>query len=173
MGGRVKSWCRVLPGQGQVVAVELQGFHVVMQVKVGVAQLTVDGTQHLQVLCAHLDGRLKEGHPRPVVPGFTEPLALQRQLQAGHLHPTAGNKSPKVWNQDGMKLESRRGAPEILLWVKAVWALAAKTLSEQKLWMENVVYLPLSLWKQWLPQQLLCYAWCRFLCACINVQQVL
>lgn len=82
-----------LPGQGQVVAVELEGFRVVMQVKVSVAQLTVDGTQHLQVLCANLDGSFKEGDARPVVTGFTEALALQRQLQAGHLHPTAGEKA--------------------------------------------------------------------------------
>lgn len=88
--------------------VELQGFHVVVQVKVGVAQLTVDGAQHLQVFCADLDGRLEEGDPRPVVPGFTEPLALQRQFQARHLHPIVGGekkKSPKVKNQDKIKLK--------------------------------------------------------------------
>lgn len=69
--------------------VELQRLSVVMQVKVSIAQLTVDGAQHLQVLCAHLDGRFKERDARPVVAHFTEPFALQRQLQAGHLHPTA------------------------------------------------------------------------------------
>lgn len=109
-----------LPGQGQVVAVELEGFSVVMQVKVSVAQLTVDGTQHLQVLCANLDGSFKEGDACPVVTGFTEPLALQRQLQAGHLHPTAGKSrvSLKARNQDKIKVQRLREAPEILLWVK-------------------------------------------------------
>lgn len=75
------------------MAVELEGFNVVVQVKVSIAQLTVDGTQHLQVLCADLDGRFKEGDARSVVTGFTEPLALQRQLQAGHLHSTAEKTS--------------------------------------------------------------------------------
>lgn len=111
---------QVLPGQGQVVAVELHGFSVVVQVEVSIAQLTVDGTQHLQVLCANLDGRLKEGDTRPEITGFTEPLTLQRQLQAGRLHPTA-EKSPvslKVQNRDEIELESRREAPETLLWVQ-------------------------------------------------------
>lgn len=111
---------QVLPGQGQVMAVELHGFSIVVQVEVSIAQLTVDSTQHLQVLCANLDGRLKEGDTRPEITGFTEPLTLQRQLQAGRLHPTA-EKSPvslKVRNQDKIKLESQREAPEILLWVQ-------------------------------------------------------
>ena len=69
--------------------VELQGFGVVMQVEVRIAQLAVDGAEHLQVLCAHLDGRLEEGDTRSVVAHLTEPLTLQRQLQAGDLHPTA------------------------------------------------------------------------------------
>lgn len=90
----------VLPGQGQVVAVELQGFGVVVQVKVSIAQLTVDGTQHLQVLCANLDGGLKERDARPVVTGFTEPLALQRQLQAGHLHPAAEKTNQEKNNKN-------------------------------------------------------------------------
>lgn len=111
---------QIVPGQGQVVAVELHGFSIVVQVEVSIAQLTVDSTQHLQVLCANLDGRLKEGDTRAEITGFTEPLTLQRQLQAGRLHPTA-EKSPvslKVRNQDKIKLESRREAPEILLWVQ-------------------------------------------------------
>lgn len=80
---------QVQPGQGEVMPVELQGLSVVMQVEVGIAQLAVDGTEHLQVLCAHLDGSFKEGDACSVVAHFTEPLALQRQLQAGHLHPAA------------------------------------------------------------------------------------
>lgn len=80
---------QVQPGQGEVMPVELQSLSVVMQVEVGIAQLAVDGTEHLQVLCAHLDGSFKEGDACSVVAHFTEPLALQRQLQAGHLHPAA------------------------------------------------------------------------------------
>lgn len=101
---------QVLPGQGQVVAVELQGFNVVMKVKVSVAQLAVDGTQHLQVLCANLDGGFKEGDSRPVVPGFTEPLALQRQLQAGHLHPRTEKKPSQPGRTESGQNEA--GEPE-------------------------------------------------------------
>lgn len=138
---------QVLPGQGQVVAVELQGFHVVMQVKVSIAQLTVDGAQHLQVLCANLDGSFKEGDARPVVTGFAEALALQRQLQAGHLHPTAGKRreSLNTRNQDKIKPErSSRDSSLGETHSKLVWSVAAKTLSRERLSRENVVYLPLS-----------------------------
>lgn len=82
----------VLPGQGEVMPVELQGLGIVMQVEVGIAQLAVDGTEYLQVLRAHLDGSFKEGDACSVVAHLTEPLALQRQLQAGHLHPTADRR---------------------------------------------------------------------------------
>lgn len=78
---------QVQPGQGEVMPVELQGLSIVMQVEVGIAQLAVDGTEHLQVLCAHLDGSFKEGDACSVVPYLTEPLTLQCQLKAGHLHP--------------------------------------------------------------------------------------
>lgn len=69
--------------------VKFQSLGVVMQVKVGIAQLAVDGTEHLQILCAHLNSSFKEGDTCSVVAHFTEPFTLQRQLQAGHLHPTA------------------------------------------------------------------------------------
>lgn len=139
----------VLPGQGQVVAVELQGFSVVVQVKVSIAQLAVDGTQHLQVLRANLDGSFEEGDARPVVAGLTEPLALQRQLQAGHLHPAAEDKkkrsrvSLKGHNRDQIKLEPERSSGDSSLGA-AAWTLAATTLSKQKLLVKNVVYLPLG-----------------------------
>ncbi len=42
------------------MVVELQSFAVVMQVKVCIAQLTIDGTQNLQVFCANLHGGLEE-----------------------------------------------------------------------------------------------------------------
>ncbi len=38
---------------------------VVVQVEVGIAQLTVDSAQNLQVFCAQLDGRLKKETPAP------------------------------------------------------------------------------------------------------------
>lgn len=69
--------------------VELQSLGVVMQVEVSIAQLAVDSTEHLQVLCAHLDGSFKEGDACSEVAHLTEPLTLQCQLQAGHLHPAA------------------------------------------------------------------------------------
>lgn len=72
--------------------VELQGLSVVMQMEVGIAQLAIDGAEHLQVLCAHLHGSFKEGDACSVVARLTEPLTLQRQLQAGHLHPTADRR---------------------------------------------------------------------------------
>lgn len=65
----------------------LQGFVVLLQVKVGVAQLAVDGAQDLKVLRSHLDGRLKEGHAGPIVSRLAQALALQGEVQARRLHP--------------------------------------------------------------------------------------
>lgn len=79
----------VQPGQGEVMSVELLGLSVVVQVKVRVAQLAVDGAQHLQVLGSHLDGGFKEGDACPVVAHLAEPLTLQSEFQAGDLHPAA------------------------------------------------------------------------------------
>lgn len=70
-------WVYVQPGQGEVMSMELQGFGVVMQVEIGITQLAVDSAEHLQVLCAHLDGSFKEGDARSVVTNLTEPLSLQ------------------------------------------------------------------------------------------------
>ena len=58
----------------------LQRPRVLLQVEVGIAQLAVDGTQHLQVLRAHLHGGLKEGHARLEVARLAPPLTLQGQL---------------------------------------------------------------------------------------------
>lgn len=79
----------VQPGQSEVMPVELLRLGVVVQVKVRVAQLAVDGAQHLQVLRSHLDGGFEEGDACPVVAHLTEALALQGQFQAGDLHPAA------------------------------------------------------------------------------------
>lgn len=68
---------------------ELLGLGIVVQVEVRVAQLAVDGAQHLQVLGSHLDGSFEEGDACSVVAHLTESLALQSELQAGHLHPAA------------------------------------------------------------------------------------
>lgn len=78
------------------MSVKLQGLGIIMQVEVGIAQLAVDGTEHLQILCAHLNSSFKEGDTCSVVAQLTEPLTLQRQLQAGHLHPTAEKQSQCV-----------------------------------------------------------------------------
>lgn len=64
-----------------------QSFIILLKVKVGISQLAVDGTEDLEVLCSNLDGRLKEGHTRSVVPGLTEPLTFQSQVQTWWLHP--------------------------------------------------------------------------------------
>lgn len=58
-----------------------QSFIILLKVKVGISQLAVDGTEDLEVLCSNLDGRLKEGHTRSVVPSLTEPLTFQSQVQ--------------------------------------------------------------------------------------------
>lgn len=58
-----------------------QSFIILLKVKVGISQLAVDGTEDLEVLCSNLDGRLKEGHTHSVVPGLTEPLTFQSQVQ--------------------------------------------------------------------------------------------
>ena len=55
----------------------LQGLVILLQVKVGIAQLAVDGTEDLEVLCSNLDGRLKERHTGTVVTSLTEPLTFQ------------------------------------------------------------------------------------------------
>lgn len=71
------------------MTVELQSLGVVVKVEISIAQLAVDSAEHLQVFRSHLDGRFKEGYARSVVAHLTEPLALQGELQAGHLHPAA------------------------------------------------------------------------------------
>lgn len=68
---------------------KFQGLGIIMQVEIGITQLAVDGTEHLQILRAHLNSSFKEGDTCSVVAQLTEPLTLQRQLQTGHLHPTA------------------------------------------------------------------------------------
>lgn len=60
----------------------LQGFVVLLQVKVGIAQLAVDGAKNLEVLCSNLDGRLKEGNTGTIVTSLTKPLTFQSQVQA-------------------------------------------------------------------------------------------
>lgn len=40
------------------MAMVLQGFVILLQVKVGISQLTVDGAEDLEVLCSDLDGGL-------------------------------------------------------------------------------------------------------------------
>lgn len=59
----------------------LQGFIILLEVKVGISQLAVDGAEDLEVLCSNLDGRFKEGHTCPVVTSLTEPLTFQSQVQ--------------------------------------------------------------------------------------------
>lgn len=67
--------------------VVFQGFAVLFEVEVGVAQLAVDGTEGLQVFCADLHGCLEKRCSPFKVPGLAEPLSFQGQLQAGGLHP--------------------------------------------------------------------------------------
>lgn len=70
------------PGQGQVVFVVLHGLDVVTHVKVGVAELAVDGTESSKVVGASLKGCFEEGHAIPAVAGLAQLLTLQSQLQA-------------------------------------------------------------------------------------------
>lgn len=77
---------------------ELQSFAVVLQVKEGIAQLTIDGTQNLQVFCANLHGRLEERNTTPVIPHFTQAFPLQSQVQTGCLHPSGGNINDLVFS---------------------------------------------------------------------------
>lgn len=64
----------------------LQGFGVLLQVEIGIAQLAVDGTESLQVLCPHLHGCFEEGCPSFEVPCLTQTLSFQGQLQARCFH---------------------------------------------------------------------------------------
>lgn len=59
----------------------LQGFVILLEVKVGISQLAVDGAKYLKVLGSNLDGRLKEGHAGAIVPSLTQPLTFQSQVQ--------------------------------------------------------------------------------------------
>ncbi len=65
---------------------------VVVQVEVGIAQLTVDSAQNLQVFCAQLDGRLKKGDTRTVISHFTQTLTCQSQFQTRGLHPARDSR---------------------------------------------------------------------------------
>lgn len=71
----------------------LQGFGVLLQVEIGIAQLAVDGTESLQVLCPHLHGCFEEGCPSFEVPCLTQALSFQGQLQARCFH-SAKSKIP-------------------------------------------------------------------------------
>lgn len=75
----------------------LQGFVVFLQVKVGVAQLAVDGAEDLEVLCSDLDGRLKEGHASPIVAGLAEALAFQSEVQTRCFHPAEKQDLSEEW----------------------------------------------------------------------------
>lgn len=85
------------PSQSKIVSVVFQGFSILLEVEVGVAQLAVDGTEGLQVFCAHLDGCLKKRRPAFKVSGLAQTFSFQSQLQAGRLHPERGftNKNGK------------------------------------------------------------------------------
>lgn len=69
------------------MSVVFQGFSILLEVKVGVAQLAVDGSEGLQVFCADLDGCLKKCRPAFKVSGLAQTFSFQCQLQAGGLHP--------------------------------------------------------------------------------------
>ena len=56
--------------------------------------------EDLKVLGSHLDGRLEERHAGPIVPGLTEPLPLQSQVQTRRLHP-AGKRNLCERSRDG------------------------------------------------------------------------
>lgn len=60
----------------------LQSLIILLQVKVCISKLAVDGTEDLKVLCSDLDGRLEERHTSAIVTSLTEPLAFQSQVQA-------------------------------------------------------------------------------------------
>lgn len=111
----------VPPGQSEVMPVELLGLGVVVQVKVRVAQLAVDGAQHLQVLRSDLDGGFEEGDAGPVVAHLTEALALQSQFQAGDLHPAADRRrvSHSRRSSASALLKSRTRNIRDLHWPKA------------------------------------------------------
>lgn len=90
----LKQWhkSRFRPGERQIVTMIFQRLVVVVQVEVGVSQLTVDCAQNLQVFCAHLDGRLKKGDARMVISHFTQTLTFQSQFQTRGLHPAGGSR---------------------------------------------------------------------------------
>lgn len=58
-----------------------QGFVILLQVKVSIAKLTIDGAEDLEVLGSNLDGRLKERNTSTIITGLTEPFTFQRQVQ--------------------------------------------------------------------------------------------
>ena len=169
------------------MSVELQGLCVVMQVKISVAQLTVDGTQHLKVLCAHLDGSFKEGDACSVVAHLTEPLPLQRQLQARHLHPAANTSTVSLENSFTLPLLGTTTVPPIqaqhlgqkmessgLIYIFSDWNLqqtdwTSLATREQNLFLSKALLtgsvgsLPSTHGKQWLQLGFVCYGWSHFL----------
>ena len=62
------------------MTVVLQGLGVLLLVKVGVAKLAINGTEYLQVLRSHLDGRFEERDASSVVARLAQSLALQGQV---------------------------------------------------------------------------------------------
>lgn len=90
------------------MVVELQSFAVVMQVKVCIAQLTVDGTQNLQVFCANLHGGLEERNAGAVILHLTETLPLQSQVHTGCIHPAGAAKTSCSFNDSLSRNKLRR-----------------------------------------------------------------
>ena len=65
---------------------KLEGLAVLLQVEVGVADLTVDGAQSLQLRRTYLYGGLEELDSRATVARLTEAFAFQRHVKARALH---------------------------------------------------------------------------------------
>lgn len=66
-----------LPRKCQVMSMVLQGFVVLLQVKVGISQLAVDGAEYLKIFGSHLDGWLKKRDADSIVTDFTEPFTFK------------------------------------------------------------------------------------------------
>ena len=90
-----------------------QGLGVLLQVEICVAQLTVDGTESLQVLRPHLHCCFEEGCPSFEVPSLAQALSFQGQFQTGRLHSA---KSKTVISR-GVRLQRSHAA---LQWLKSL-----------------------------------------------------
>ncbi len=93
-----QSYALFSPSEREVVPMVLQGFAVLLQVEVSVAQLAVNGTEGLEIICSHLNSSFKEYCTIFKISCFTQSFPLQRQLQ-NKMPPSCKHKAFRFYNE--------------------------------------------------------------------------